>query len=249
MPEPKSDLKELANRDATVSKYRYTVLYADTGKRKTTTAVRMVKDNGIILSTDSSWKVLDNPRHKDIRGKIGKIVNLEGLSQLQHIDFSGFDTVIWDTVSRSVDRYLDLLYDEASWGGKYREPISSRNDDLKGVQILAPMDYRVTRDIFRPAFRKLFDLPAHIIFTSQHKEPIKGLSADTAIRPDIPAATFKILADQADIIANIRPESRNFIADTTINSLAYLGKSRIEGIEGKMDLDSFVAKYKEIAFQ
>lgn len=241
------ELKAEANKDATTSANRVSILYGDHGKRKTTTACSMVGERGLLLSSDDSWKVLLNDRHKELFSKM-HIVKLEALSQLEYIDFDGYDTVIWDTFSASVDMYIDLLYDESSWGGKYREKISTTHKDLKGIEIMSPMDYRVTRDVFRPTLNKFLKIPAHIIFTSQWNEPVKGMSADMIRKPAIPNATFKLIATKADIIACIRPSTRNFVADVTENSLAYLGKSRIEGLQGQMDLDKFVATYKEIVF-
>lgn len=245
------ELRVEANKDATVSSYRVSVLYGDTGKRKTTTACRMVQSRGLLLSSDDSWKVLLNERHADLFERI-KIVEIESISQLKYIDYDGYDTIILDTVSGLVDRFLDLLYDEAGWAGKnLRDKISTRNKELQelNIEILAAMDYRVTRDVIRPHFRRLFNLPAHIIFTSQHKVPMKGLSPDETIRPDVPNATFKLIAERADLIANIRPENSRFIVDLTEQSKSYLGKSRIEGLENKMNSDEFVKKYKEIVFK
>lgn len=244
----KEELIREANKDATTSAYRVSVLYGDFGKRKTITACRMVKEKGLLLSTDGSWKVLLNDRHKELKAKI-HVIKLEGLSQLEYINFDGYDTVIWDTISKSVDTTLDLLYDEASWAGKYRDAITTTNKELKGIEILAPMDYRVTRDLYRPVLTPLFNLNSHLIFTSQVKEPIKGLSADMTKRPDIPNATFKVIAEAADLIVNIRPENRGFVADLTENSISFLAKSRIEGLQGKMNLDDFVNKYREIVFK
>lgn len=243
-----AELKVKANKDATVSPHRVSVLYGDHGKRKTTTACSMVNERGLLLSSDDSWKVLLNSRHKEIYDKL-HIVKLEGLSQLDHIDFDGYDTVIWDTFSASVDMYVDLLYDEATWTKNYREKIESKHPELKTVEILSAMDYRVTRDIFRPTMTKMFNLPVHWVFTSQWNEPMKGLSPDMTRKPAIPNATFKIIATRADIIANVRPDIKGFVADVTENSIAYLGKSRIQGLEGKMPLDTFVTKYKEIVFK
>ncbi len=238
-----------ANRDATSSRYRVSVLYGDHGKRKTTTAASMVNEKGLLISSDDSWKVLLNDRHKTLYDKL-KIIPYDGISQLEFVDFDGYDTIIWDTVSQSIDEYIDLLYDQGSWGGKYREKISSKHKDLQNVSVLAPMDYRVLRDVFRPVLNRLFEkTKAHIIFTSQYKEPIPGLSKDSAVRPDIPAATFKIIGTRADIIGYLQPAARGkFTIDVTENSVVSLGKSRIEGLEGKMDLDSFVNNYRKIVF-
>ncbi len=241
-------LIEDANKSATMESHRVSILYGDHGKRKTTTACSMVNERGLLLSSDDSWKVLLNNRHEDLYKKL-HIIKLEGLSQLDYINFEGYDTIIWDTFNGSVDMYIDLLYDESTWTKNYREQIVSKHPELKKVEILSAMDYRVTRDIFRPALGKFLNLPAHIIFTSQWNEPMKGLSPDMTRKPAVPNATFKIIATRADIIACIRPESRSFVADMTPDSIAYLGKSRVEGLEGKMPLDTFITKYKEIVFK
>jgi AAA domain len=246
----KEELREAANADPTTSPYRVSVLYGDFGKRKTTTACSMVDKRGLLLSSDDSWKVLLNDRHSELYSKI-VVKNLTGVSQFQYLDLEGYDTIIWDTLSQSVDVYLDMLYDEGTWSKSYREKIVSKNADLNGTEILAAMDYRVTRDVLRPVFNKLFkESNAHIIFTSQQKEPFPGLSADTAIKPSVPNATFKVVATRADIIANIRAGNRGkFVVDMTEGSASYLSKSRIEGLQGIMDSEEFVKKYKEIAFQ
>lgn len=244
----KEELIAEANKDATISPYYVSIFYGDYGTRKTTTACSMVDKRGLLLSSDDSWKVLKNPRHTELFKKI-EVKELKGLSQLQYIDFTGYDTIIWDTFSQSVDVYLDLLYDEAGWGGRYRDRVTTTNEDLKGLETLAPVDYRVTRDSFRPHLNRLFrKTEAHIIFTSQMTEPLKGVSQNEQKRPSIPQATFKIIATRADVIANIRAENSKFYADST-QGLTQLGKSRIEGLQGKINLDDFVSKYKEIVFQ
>lgn len=253
-----AELKELANADPTTSPYRVSVLYGDYGKRKTSTACKMVDNKGLLLSSDDSWKVLLNARHAEVYEKI-TVRELDYISRLDYIDTSGYDTIIWDTVSQSVDTFLDVLYDEASWSSKsgtsaYREQLLSKdpknkNPELQGLEALAPIDYRVTRDKLRPYFNRLFrETNAHIIFTSQMVEPLPGLSKDQRFRPSIPAATFKTIATRADIIANITGDNNKFFANMSEGSITSLGKSRIEGLQGKMDLDAFVTKYKEIVF-
>jgi AAA domain-containing protein len=245
----KDELIKEANKNAVIdSPYRVSVLYGDYGKRKTTTACSMVSERGLLLSTDDSWKVLLNERHKDIYSKM-KIINLEGIKQLEYVELDGYDTIVWDTVSQSVEVFLDLLYDKSDWGGKYREQLKTTSQEIKGLEVLAPVDYRVTRDYLRPAFNRLFhEVNANIIFTSQMVEPLPGLGSGVS-RPAIPASTFKIIGTRADLIVNLRPENKNFVADLTEGSLSYLAKSRIEGLQGKMGLDAFVAKYKEIVFK
>jgi hypothetical protein len=250
----KEELTVEANKDPTVDPHRVSVLYGDHGKRKTTTACSMVGERGLLLSSDDSWKVLLNDRHKELRDKV-TVKSLTGISQLDYIDLSGYDTIIWDTLSQSVDNFLDILYDEGTWVGStgkpaFREQIKSDNPELKGLEILASMDYRVTRDKLRPAFNRLFkETDAHLIFTSQFVEPFPGMG-NQRVRPAIPAATFKVVGTRADIIGYITPaSSTKFTIDMSENSLSLLGKSRIEGIQGKMNLDDFVKTYREIVFK
>lgn len=238
---------EIANRDPTVSPYFVTVLYGDFGSRKTTTACSMVKENGLLLSSDDSWKVLLKPEHKEIYDKT-EVKSLEGLTQLKYIDFEGYDTVIWDTLSQSVDVFLDLLSDEVKWGGNHRERAQTKNEELKDLEALGFVDYRVTRDKFRPALNRLFrETKAHIVFTSHMTTPIPGMGSNQQKRPSIPEATFKIVGTRADVIALTKGVNNKFTADVR-QGITQMGKSRIEGIQGEMSLEAFVTKYKETVF-
>lgn len=244
-----------ANKDVTTSPYYVSVLYGDYGSGKTTAAASMVKERGLMISSDDSWKVLLKPSNSELYAKFDKGNNIkgyEGLSQLQYIDFNaGYDTIIWDTASQSVDMFLDLLSDKAKWSGNERAKIQPRDknlpDELKNVEALGFVDYRVTRDKFRPVLNRLFqDTNAHIVFTSQMKEPMPN-AKDTKTRPAIPGATFSIIGTRADVIGYCRDESGKFVVDVSQN-LSQLGKTRLEGIQGKMPVATFVAKYKEIVF-
>jgi hypothetical protein len=217
----------------------------------------MVKERGLMISSDDSWKVLLKPTNKELYAKFdngASIKGYEGLSQLQYIDFNaGYDTVIWDTASQSVDMFLDLLSDTAKWSGNERGKILPRvtgkrlPDELKDVETLGYVDYRVTRDKFRPVLNRLFlETNAHIIFTSQMKEPMPN-AKDTKTRPAIPGATFSIMGTRADIIGYCRDESGKFVVDVT-QSLSQLGKTRLESIKGKMTTTTFVNNYKEFVF-
>jgi hypothetical protein len=249
-----TSLKTEANQDAEPEAYRVTLLYGDFGKRKTTTAASMVNERGMLISSDGSWEVLLNSRHSELLSKI-KIIPYLGLSQLDYIDYDGYDTIILDTYSAMVDSYLDLLYEEADWGrdatgkARYRDFIITKNPELKNLSTIAPVDYGVTRNSFRPSLRKLFKLPAHLVFTSQLNNPVKGLTPDMTFRPSIPHATLKIVAERASIIGYLTAENKRFRIGVDEASLAYLGKSRIQGIQGTMDLDEFVKTYKRVVFK
>jgi hypothetical protein len=248
------ELKEEANKEVSVSPWYVTTLYGDYGSGKTTTACSMVKNRGLLISSDDSWKVLLKPTNKHLYEKFdngANIIGYEGLSQLQYVDFSAVDTIIWDTISQSVDMFLDLLSDTAKWSGNERGKIQPRNkilpDELKNVETLGFVDYRVTRDKFRPVLNRLFkETNAHIIFTSQMKEPMPN-AKDTKTRPAMPQATFSIIGTRADVIGMCRDENGKFVVDVS-QSLLQLGKTRLEGIQGKMAVPSFISRYKEIVF-
>lgn len=247
---------EAANADPTISPWYVSVLYADFGKRKTTTAVSMVKEKGLLLSSDDSWKVLRGNRFKTLLDKV-RITKIEGLQALEYINLEyddrdgiPYDTVIWDTYSKSVDRYLDKLSAVSDWGGKYREKLNTTDPELVDVESLAPADYRVTRDYVRPFLDRLLNTTqAHIIFTSQMTTPIPGMGPNQQKRPSVPEATFKIIGERADLITQLIPGvAGKFYADSSENSTAMLGKSRIETIQGMMDLNAYIKAYKEFVF-
>ncbi len=248
-------LRELANASPHPSAFRVSVLYGEYGRRKTSTACSMVHERGLLLSSDDSWKVLLNDRHRDAYSRITKTIQLQGLAQLDYIDLDGYDTIIWDTMSRSVRDYITVIHNAVNWGGKFREsPVITKSklgpfDKPIVSDNLAPVDYLACRDGFEPVLNRLFDTKAHIIFTSQMTEPVQGLSKDQRYRPMIPSATFQLIAERADLIAQLGPYNKNFVADMSTNDSTMLGKSRIEGLEGRMPLDTFVSKYKEIVFK
>lgn len=237
-----TNLTDKAMQSPELSPYNIICLYGEFGKRKTTTACSLIQSNGLLISSDNSWKVLNRTQHKDLLDKT-TIVRYDGLSQLEHIEYEGFDTIIFDTFGKMVDNYLDILLDNADWGGRYREKLSSKEKSLSGLSVPAPIDYRVTRDQFRPHLNRIMNLPAHKIFTFHVNDPIEGLSADTTRKPRIPASTWSMIAELADIIGWLRGGRKGFTVSVDENSLAYVGKSRIDGIEGEMKQEDFINVY------
>lgn len=238
--------------DMEVTPYWITVLYSEFGKRKTTTACSMIKEKGLLVTADNSWRVLLKPIHMDLFEKV-TIVTYESRSQLLHIDYSKFDTIIFDTFSKMVAMYLDLLFDKANWGGKYRDKLvlarglsELERADLEGTEKNAPADYMVLRDKFRPVLDRVFKTEAHKIFTSHVTNPIQGLSTDLTKRPSIPDKTFQIVGEAADVIGYLEGSGKKGITVNVDENAAYcVGKSRIQGIEGKMDWGMFISTYKE----
>lgn len=230
--------------DLELPRYWTTVLFGDTGKRKTTSACAMVKERGLLVSADDSWKVLDKPIHKDLKDRTDLVV-YDSASQLDFLNFGDYDTVILDTVSSMIERFLDLLHEEARWSSpKYREAIITDNKELNGTTIIGRPDYHATRNKFRPIVERLCrKAPAHIIFTAHVGDPTED---DLTRRPRIPNATWKIIKEFADIIGYIRPKGKGgFSIGVDESAVGYVGKSRLDGVSGEMDLDSFVTRYRE----
>ncbi len=247
--------KEEANADPKPAPNYVSVIYGDYGKRKTSTACSMSKERGLLLCSDDSWKVLLNPRHRTLAARI-KVINLQGLKQLEYVDFTGYDTIIWDTISRSVGDYLNVLHSNAKWGGNHRATLQVDKKGLHPFEVpdvtdnLAPIDYLACKNAFEPVLNELFKLDAQIIFTSQMTEPIQGLSKDQRARPKVSDATFQLIGERSDIIGMMKPgNAGKFYVDMSENVTTMLGKSRIEGLQGQMLLDDFITKYKEIAFK
>jgi hypothetical protein len=227
--------------------HRTTILYGQTGKRKTTTACRMVKERGLLISADHSWDVLFKPENKALRNIIDLRI-YDGLSELDYIDYSGYDTIIADPITSMVDRFGDLLLKDASWAGKFREKLSTINPELKGVTTKAMIDYMVIRDAFQPALNRLMTLPAHIIFTAHVNSPIKVTQdTDMTLRPSLPGKTWEIISKPASIIGYIETKGRDKVTVNVSETASYcVAKSRVSGISGVMDLEEFIKAYREI---
>ena len=247
----KEHIKYINPEDIATSGYYVSYLYGDMGKRKTVTACSMVKEKGLLVSSDQSWIVLKKDIHKEIAKRI-TIVEYEGWTQLEYLDYEKYDTAIFDTTSKMITMYLDLLFDKADWGKnsqgkpKYREAMVSRDPLLNNLSTTAPIDYKVTRDVFRPVFNKIMQLPCHKIFTSQVHMPSPLNDKDTIIRPDIPQATSRLVGEFASVLGYIHSKKEGIVIGVDETAMSYLGKSRIEGIQGTMLLDNFIKTYRSV---
>lgn len=232
--------------DLQESSHKLIVLYGETGKRKTTTSIEMVKELGLYISADNSWQVLKKSIHNDLRKKV-KLVMYDGMSMFDYLDYTPYDTIINDTFTSIVDRYLDVLLVNSNWGGKYRDKLVSDDPAFKGLSTTAPIDYKLTRDMFRPLIVKLMELPMHKIFIMHVNDPIPGLSKDLSKHPRLPGATWQVVKEFANVIGYIEGDDRKgFTVGMDESSMAYVGKSQIEGLSGKMKLEDFIKTYKEL---
>lgn len=229
---------------------RVTVLYGDFGKRKTTTACSLIKQKGLLISSDKSWTVLKREIHKDLREKTTLVV-FQGIKQLRHINYEDYDTVIIDTMGAIVEYYLDVMIDNGTWGGSKRDKLTIKGkmpDDIDTVEVAGQIDYRALRDKLRPVLTPILNLSVHKIFTFHQTTPIPGFGANQQKRPTCPAATFQVIGERADLIGMIEGDKsgRNPTINFNESAADFVGKSRIDGIQGKMTLDNFVKSYRAI---
>lgn len=236
------DIEYLDPAVAATEAYPLICLYGEFGKRKTTTACGLIVEHGLLISADNSWKVLKRTIHKDLLDKT-ELVVYDGLSQLEYINYTNYDTVIFDTFSKMVDNYLDLLLDNATWGG-YREKLKSEREDLKGLEVVAPIDYRVLRDQFRPVLSHIMAQPVTKVFTFHVNDPIPGLSKDDTRKPRIPNSTWSMIAELADVIGYLHSKGKEIVVGVDEKRFGYVGKSRIDGVEGEMPIAEFIAAIK-----
>ena len=233
--------------EATTEAYPLICLYGEFGKRKTTTACGLIREHGLLISADNSWKVLKRDIHKDLLDKT-ELVLYDGLSQLEYIQYTNYDTVIFDTFSKMVDNYLDLLLDKATWGG-YRERLKSELSELKGLEVVAPIDYRVLRDQFRPVLSHIISQPVTKVFTFHVNDPIPGLSKDDTRKPRIPNSTWSMIAELADVIGYLHTKGKEIVVGVDEKRFGYVGKSRIDGIEGEMPIEEFISVIQQAPLQ
>lgn len=233
-----------------------TVFYGEDGKRKTTTAARLVNEKGFYITTDNSWKVLYDPMHKEDAKKLD-IVFYEGRSQLLALTsefVKSYDTLILDTGTGAIDHHLDLLLDKGEWkAGKgekgFRDSLISDDKDLQGIQVLHPMDYRATRDRWRPVWEHLRELEINVVVTCHVNNPMPGLSADKIKRPAMPESTWKTLGRITDVVGMIYSNQQSkLVIDMREEASTHIAKSRMPGVKGTLFLDDFVKKYHTTVF-
>jgi len=217
-------------------------LYGEFGKAKTVTAA-MYSSNSVIYATDSGWTSLDNHSLK------AAIRPYQGVSQLRDVKFEQepFDTFILDTVNEMTEEYLDMLMDNATWGGKFRESLvvgsgapKEVKTELQGMDNPAPADYHVIRNKFRPILRRFIKAPVAVFFIVHENAPIAGLSKDMTKKPQLSDKVYKVIAQDCHVIGRCTGSIKmGFKIDVEGNDLI-AAKSRISTIKGKMSPEDFI---------
>lgn len=220
-------------------RYVRACIYGEFGKGKTVTA-GLYNPNAHFFATDGGWASLLNHGMKDV-----DIIPYTGLSQLRDYELQEGETYVLDTVSEMVEQYIDLLLEHATWGGRERTPIGSSHEELENTSAPAPADYHVTRNKFRPVFRKFLTGPWDVFMLSHKNAPIEGLSKNLERRPGMPDKVYKAMAQNLNIMAHITNNpGKGFQIDVEGNNLL-AAKNQIKSISGKMSPEDFVAALQD----
>jgi AAA domain len=172
------------------------VLYGDPGSAKTTTALHLVKSKGIHVTTDSAWVVVY--KYPEIVPKMTR-VPFEGFSQLRLIcqakaagvePWASYDTLIWDTVSASVDLSLRNLVNAK----KFKDQIDPDAESWT--------HYRLVERKLRETVDSLNKSDFNVIYLAHVRIPGDADKArqQFAVRPSMPEACYKILAQETSMV-------------------------------------------------
>lgn len=223
-----------------------TVLYGAPGQAKTVTAVRLAIGKTLLISADGSWDSLLQERWKEIIGNV-QLFKLTSYKELNDIDYSSFETVIVDPFSEVVNNFMDTLLEHTDLPKRPKIVTKDRSlGELKGPGM---DDYQITRNLFRKIMSVFVSdrVPANtLIFTSHANNPIKGMTQDDRIRPQIPNETFQIVARRAQIVTYIEGAGNRFHAHTNPMSTHAIGKSRFEEIKARMNLEDYIKVHRSI---
>jgi hypothetical protein len=205
------------------------ILYGEFGTRKTTTALRCMKNKAVLLHADRGWQVYKN--HPDEFTDDNVIaVEYQGLSQVKAIveaiagqqePFNGTDLIVCDTISQMQENYIDFILENTDYGGKFRDrptiKTASRNtvkmSDIPDVP--AMVDYHLARNKMRPVIELLIKAPVNVLFLGHTREPGPIEKADGKLekRINVTEALYKVIARDATFIGLTRREKGKFTVD------------------------------------
>lgn len=181
-------------------------LYGDPGAGKTSLAGQLVENRGAVFATDSAWVVLlDNP---ELAGKIDKW-DFQGFSQIRAFveahnegiePYASYDTLIWDTVAKSIDNILRTLVDAKKYPKEQSDPL------VEGWP-----HYRQVERALVDTIRVLNASDLNVIYTAHVRDPNSQDKEKKrfAIRPNAPEACYRALAQEVQLIGWLYNEGRD----------------------------------------
>lgn len=243
---------------ATELKLFRAMLYGDFGQGKTTLAIEIIRRLGgraLLITTDSAWTVIQKEEFWDIRPQIDRLP-YEGFSQIAAIldlreegvePYASYRNLVWDTVSTGVDGTMRKLVDGLV-GPKYAKIREQQSHEL----VEGWPHYRITERALVDIVTRLRNTDLNIIYTAHVRDPSEAdvKKGRMAIRPNMPQASYNVVAREVALIAWLHVEleknGAKYLAQT-LGTKTETGKSQIPTIpqaimESKM-IPELVAKW------
>ena len=231
------------------------LFYGEPGMGKTSIAAHLIEDRGCIVTTDSSWTVIQ--KHPDIAEKIDRF-EFEGLSQIEAIaqanaegiePYASYDTLIWDTASTGVNTLLRTLNERFIEDRGKLVPRPANKP--VGVDTESWAHYRTAERLLTDTIAVLNKSKLNIIYLAHLRQPNQQ---DTekgkfAIRPAMPEACFKVLYQEVQLLGWLYKESAESPRKVQLaGSNKETAKVQLPGIEEKTylvaELPELIRKWK-----
>jgi len=244
-------------------KYWKGVLYADFGKRKTTTALRCMNERALLQHTDRGWNVIFNhPDEFKVPENVMPI-DYEGLAQTRALveaivenqePFNNIDLFVVDTISQEQENYIDFLNDKFTIFGREKaipRPEELKKDrTLKELEVTGLPDYHLVRNKMRPVIELLVRAPFNVMFLAHVRYPNFAEQAKGKIekRPNITEAVWNVIARDATFIGFMEHSTREGFTIDFKPSKTVSAKSQIKSLTDQKikadDLPKMLAEWQ-----
>lgn len=179
------------------------LLYGDPGAGKTTLAGQLVENKACLITADSGWVVLQ--KEPELAAKIHRY-DFTGLRQIEAIaqahgegiePWCTYDTLIWDTVSQSVNIVLRNLVSQRQYPKEQHDP-----------EVEGRPHYRIVERALLDTVTILNKSKLNIIYTAHIRDPSQQ-DIDKkrfAIRPSMPEASYMVIAREVQLLGWVHKE-------------------------------------------